>query len=166
MSYYMGDFYMGDPGFGGVLARLGKAAAGFFPGGGVVARELERVTAPLARRAGGGIVKRGVEAAGQLAMRHPRATMAAGAAASTAVAVGVGGAVRRAIGTRREARGRAAGMAPRRRRMNVYNPKALRRAVRRAMGFAHMAKRVLRFVSPRAPKGRAVFKFRRKKKVC
>jgi hypothetical protein len=47
------------------------------------------------------------------------------------------------------------------RRMNIANPRALRRAVRRAQGFAKMARRVLTFVSARAPKGRAKFKRKR-----
>lgn len=44
------------------------------------------------------------------------------------------------------------------RRINIANPRALRRAVRRAQGFAKMARRVLTFVSARPPKGRAKFK--------
>lgn len=44
------------------------------------------------------------------------------------------------------------------RRLNVANPRALRRAVRRAQGFAKMARRVMTFVSAKAPKGRAKFK--------
>ena len=44
------------------------------------------------------------------------------------------------------------------RRMNVTNVRALRRAVRRASGFAKLARRVLTFVSAKAPKGRAKFK--------
>jgi hypothetical protein len=44
------------------------------------------------------------------------------------------------------------------RRMNIANGRALRRAVRRAQGFAKMARRVLTFVSAHAPKGRAKFK--------
>lgn len=47
------------------------------------------------------------------------------------------------------------------RRMNVANARALRRSIRRAQGFAKMARRVMTFVSARAPKGRA--KFRRRK---
>lgn len=47
------------------------------------------------------------------------------------------------------------------RRMNVANPRALRRAIRRAQGFSKLARRVLTFVSAKAPKGRA--KFKRKK---
>ena len=44
------------------------------------------------------------------------------------------------------------------RRINIANPRALRRAVRRAQGFAKMARRVMTFVSAKAPKGRAKFK--------
>jgi len=47
------------------------------------------------------------------------------------------------------------------RRMNIANGRALRRAVRRAQGFAKMARRVMTFVDARAPRGRA--KFKRKK---
>jgi hypothetical protein len=46
------------------------------------------------------------------------------------------------------------------RRMNIANPRALRRAVRRAQGFAKMARRVMTFVSAKATKGRAKFKKR------
>jgi len=44
------------------------------------------------------------------------------------------------------------------RRMNVANPRALRRSIRRAQGFAKLARRVMTFVSAKAPKGRAKFK--------
>lgn len=47
------------------------------------------------------------------------------------------------------------------RRINIANPRALRRAVRRAQGFAKMARRVMSFVDARAPRGRAKFKRRR-----
>lgn len=44
------------------------------------------------------------------------------------------------------------------RRLNVANPRALRRAIRRAQGFSKLARRVMTFVSAKAPKGRAKFK--------
>lgn len=47
------------------------------------------------------------------------------------------------------------------RRLNVANPRALRRAIRRAQGFAKLARRVMTFVSAKAPKGRAKFKKKR-----
>src|SRR3972149_5669759 len=40
------------------------------------------------------------------------------------------------------------------RRLNVANPRALRRAIRRAQGFSKLARRVMTFVSAKAPKGR------------
>lgn len=47
------------------------------------------------------------------------------------------------------------------RRLNVANPRALRRAIRRAQGFSKLARRVMTFVNARAPKGRAKFKRKR-----
>lgn len=47
------------------------------------------------------------------------------------------------------------------RRINIANGRALRRAVRRAQGFAKMARRVMTFVNARAPRGRAKFKRKR-----
>jgi len=44
------------------------------------------------------------------------------------------------------------------RRLNVANPRALRRSIRRAQGFAKLARRVMTFVNAKAPKGRAKFK--------
>lgn len=44
------------------------------------------------------------------------------------------------------------------RRLNVANPRALRKAIRRAQGFSKLARRVMTFVSAKAPKGRAKFK--------
>jgi hypothetical protein len=48
------------------------------------------------------------------------------------------------------------------RRLNVANPRALRRAIRRAQGFAKLARRVLNFTSPHRVKGRPHFKRRKK----
>lgn len=46
----------------------------------------------------------------------------------------------------------------RHKRMNVTNPKALRRAIRRARGFEKLALKVLGFSRPHKPKGRPYFK--------
>jgi len=51
----------------------------------------------------------------------------------------------------------------RRRRMNVTNPKALRRAIRRGRGFEKLAMKVLGFTRPHKPKGRPYFKKSRAK---
>lgn len=48
-------------------------------------------------------------------------------------------------------------------RMNVANVRALRRAIRRTKGFAKLAKSVLTFTQPRAPKGKALFKSRKRR---
>lgn len=49
-----------------------------------------------------------------------------------------------------------------RRRMNVTNPKALRRAGRRVKGFEKLARRFIGFASPRKPKGRPYFRVKRR----
>lgn len=50
-----------------------------------------------------------------------------------------------------------------RRRMNVTNVKALRRAGRRVTGFEKLARRFVGFASPHKPKGRTYFKRTRKR---
>ena len=42
--------------------------------------------------------------------------------------------------------------------MNVTNPRALRRAIRRAKGFAKLARRVMTWPIQKPPKGRGLFK--------
>lgn len=166
MGYYQGDWYagsQGDPGFFSFLGNIAKAAVGFIPGVGPIASKAlsviprAGVSQAIERVGGQAITLTG--RAGRLMRAYPKTAIAGGTAAAAGAAYLM----------RRRAGGRGApGMAGmrRRRRMNVYNPKALRRAVRRATGFARMARRVLRFVSPKAPRGRAVFRVRRKKKVC
>jgi hypothetical protein len=164
MSYYQGDFYRGDPGFlsflGGAAKKLGGFAASFIPGiGGKAATAIEKLGLPGGiMRTGGAIIKR----AGGAIVRHPVLTAAGGAA----VAIGAGALGERAIMGGAAQKGfhvsKKTGRVVRNRRMRVTNPRALRRAIRRANGFARLARRVLRFTSPRAPKGRAVFKHRKK----
>jgi hypothetical protein len=48
-------------------------------------------------------------------------------------------------------------------RMNPCNPRALRRAIRRARGFEKLARRVMGFSSPHKPKGRVYFKAKRRR---
>jgi hypothetical protein len=61
-------------------------------------------------------------------------------------------------------RGAHAGMMTRNRRMHVTNPKALRRAIRRARGFEKLARKVMGFTTPHKPKGRPYFRAHRKSK--
>lgn len=170
MSYYQGDFYSGDPFFGGILRAIGGVAKGFLGipskapklalGTGVLAPMMAKLPKPVA-----GVMTR----AGTMIAKHPVLT-AAGAAGTIGV---LGGAatthpVLSGMGAMAAGRGmhmsKRTGKMVRNRRMRVTNVRALRRAIRRCTGFAHLAKRVLRFTSPRPPRGRAVFKHRRRTK--
>src|SRR5712692_3967881 len=109
MGYYMagrGDFYRsrgrGDPGFFSFLGGLAKTAVGFIPG------------------------------AGPIAKAHPVLT-AAGAAGGVVTAIGAHHmlASRAGAGMGAALNGGGGGFGGKRRRMNPYNPRALRRALRR-----------------------------------
>ncbi len=171
MPYYMGD-YAGDPGFFGFL----KKAVGLIPGVGTVASSIGSVFSrggarrlPEAVEAGGGaimrmpggsIIKRGAAALGRLPLGAKVLGVGAAAAATGAIAerMASGGQLPRGFRISRKT-----GKVVRIRRMRVTNPRALRRAIRRAHGFARLARRVLRFTSPRAPKGRPLFKKHRRR---
>lgn len=170
MPYYMGDYgqmrgaYEGDP-FFGALAGLAKRAIGavagkFFRRGAAapaaagvattgIMRRLPPVLAGPAERIGGAIAK------------HP-VISAAGAAGIAGILAGretaPAGALPRGFHISKKT-----GKVVRNRRMRVTNPRALRRAIRRANGFARLARRVLHFTSPRGPRGRAIFKKRRRR---
>lgn len=176
MSYYMGDFYgarmAGDPGFFGFLGGLAKSAVGMIPGiGAPMARVLERVGGGGATRAISvatpGIVRR----AGGIIARHP-VLSAAGAAGVIGLGAGAGaealmaggGACPKGFHPCKSRHGCRRGACVRNRRMHVTNPRALRRAIRRASGFAHLARKVMRFTSPRPPRGRAYFRARKRKR--
>ncbi len=183
MPYYMGDYYAGDMGDPGFLRFLGRAASGF----GLTKRFFgSRVGSALARVIPGGpIVSRAAGALsraasmGKMVVRaHPAGTAVAGIVASSGAiaaishraapaAAGMAMMPRMApAGLEAPMRGfhlsRRTGAMVRNRRMRVTNPKALHRAIRRAMGFARLARRVLHFVSARAPKGRAIFRTKRR----
>jgi len=177
MGDYMGDYYAGDPGifsrlasFLGARRTLGRAgmlakiAAPLLPGGGILAKA-------------GTALSRAASMGKMVVRAHPAGTAVAGAVASAgAIAAvrhrgspaGAGMAMgpMRGLPAGPEAgfpmRGfhisRRTGALVRNRRMRVTNPKALRRAIRRATGFARLARRVLHFTSPKAPKGRAIFR--------
>src|SRR5215472_2403093 len=167
MSYYQGDFYQGDPGF---LSFLGKGL-GFL--------------GPVGKIAGGIISKFGRSRVGQAIVQHPTLSAAGGSGLLGAGMGAAGGMMMRpsgtpaALGMRMMAPGPAGvsargfhmskprrGVPPhlvRNRRMRVTNPRALRRAIRRARGFERLARKVMHFVSPRAHKGRAVFRARKRR---
>jgi hypothetical protein len=135
MSYYMGDYtsnqrrmagvLRGDPGFFSTLGNIGKSLLGFIPGAGPILSKAAEII-PTAVKAGrGGLVK-----VGSAIVKHPALTAAG--AAGVGLAVGA------------EAEHLVAGHHRKHKRMNVYNPRALRRALRRAHGFAKMARRIIR----------------------
>lgn len=183
-DYYRGDYYRGDPGFWSTLGGIAKSVVGFIPGIGPVASGVigaisggakskmiaaaPGVAAGSLSAAGAGMAltkpgfyKGAIQRVGTTLRTHPVLT-AAGAAGVAGAAAGMGlGKLGRAAGHP------LGGGMRRRRRMRVTNPKALRRAIRRATGFAHLAKKVLSFTERKPHRGRAVFKKpRRSKRVC
>jgi len=144
MGYYQGDFYAGargDPGIGSFFGSLVKGAVGLIPGvGGVVGRVMEKIPGLGSRAAtAGAIVKR----AGGVIMKHP-AISAAGAAGI--IGLGAAGASHM-LGRKKRAVDPVTGKV--RRRMNVCNPRALRRSIRRTHGFAKLAMRTIHLVHPK-----------------
>lgn len=157
MSYYQGDYYRG--GFLSFLGGIAKKVVGFIPGVGpaistalsVIPKggtAIQKVAAPLATAA-----KMGRAAI----VKHPVLSAAAAAGATA------GGA---AMVAHHMGKGMAAGGGGgggRRRRMNVCNPRALRRAIRRTHGFAKLAMRTIHLVHPKKKVRFGGFKKRRRK---
>ncbi len=168
----MGDYYAGDPGLVSFFTKVVGGVRRLLGGGPrVIQAAAPTVLGPaagaVARRLPGPIIQRGRQilraGAGAIA-RHP-VLSAAGAAGAIGAAAGAGLEAMGAPGI--PMRGfhisRRTGALVKNRRMRVTNPRALRRAIRRATGFARLARRVLHFTSPKAPKGRAIFKAARAK---
>jgi len=177
MSYYGGDFYRGDfypgrgdPGIFGFLGGIAKKAVGFIPGVGpalstalsMIPSGGSKATAAMAN-ATSSLVRRGTAAV----VAHP-VISAAGAAGAAGLALGAGGAMMAAPGAMVAGAGRKGyhlskarkvyGVVHpphlvRNRRMNVCNPRALRRSIRRAHGFAKLAMKTIHIVHPKK-KGR------------
>jgi hypothetical protein len=145
VGYYMGDFYRGDPGFLSFLGKAVKTAGGFIPGvGGIVSKVGGRIAEVAARP--------GVRRVTSAIVKHP--VLSAAGAAGTIGAVGgmMGsrqtGAATSSISTRRMG-GAGGGFGRRRKRMRVTNPKALRRALRRAYGFEKLAMKTIHLLHPK-----------------
>lgn len=153
-DYYRGDYYRGDPIFGALVGGVARLGAGLVKKGvGAVARGVvgvfskkgatevaKQVAVPVAIGVGGAIAGRGTVPPLPPPGQVPKA--------------GVRGAIERALPF-----GETGYV--KRRRMNVTNVKALRKAIRRATGFAKLARKCITFVSPRAPKGKAIFRRKR-----
>jgi hypothetical protein len=173
VSYYQGDYYRG--GFFGAIGHLlggaAKHAVGFIPGVGPIASKVigavgkargvmthgAAIVGPLARRGGAMVVKHpvlsaaaaaGVAAGGASMMRHPAAAFPGGPAAAGSISH----AERMALGRLRHHK-----------RMNVCNPRALRRAIRRTHGFAKLAMKTIHLIHPKKKVRFGGFRRRRKK---
>jgi hypothetical protein len=174
-------YYQGDPGFLSFIPRLlrfgGRTAMQI---AGIGGRQVPRAL-PTAAGAGAGSITRAATAAvervvspvtGAIA-RHPGVALGGTLAAAGAAALGEHmlapghpgmmppGMAPRGFHMSKARRGHPSHLV-RNRRMRVTNPRALRRAIRRATGFARLARRVLHFTSPRAPRGRAIFRHKRR----
>lgn len=150
MGYYMGDYYAGsrgDPGIGSFFGSIASGLASFIPGvGGIVSKGISAITNRGASNVAGKVAATGgaiVKAGKGVIMKHPvlSAAGAAGAIGATGVVAG------------RLSRGAGAmtvgGRIRRHRRMNVCNPRALRKAIRRTHGFAKLAMRTIHLVHPK-----------------
>lgn len=143
-------YYMGDPGFLSTLGNIAKGVIGMIPGvGGIASTAIEKVTSgglsrtPSAIGRIVGAMQAPALKVARTVIEHPALTAAGSAAAVGGVAMAMhaarGGhpAVRAALGMRRH------------KRMNVCNPRALRRAIRRTHGFARVAMRTIHLVHPK-----------------
>lgn len=172
MSYYMGDFYRGDPGIGSFFGGLIKKAVGFIPGVGPIASSvLDTVLPGGARQAGKAVVAKAAGAASSAIIKHP-VLSAAGAAGALGGAMMGGAAVESRMGAgAAKARGmhpckskhgcKHGAMVPNR-RMNPFNPRAARRASRRLHSLVRHYRKYIGFVSAKKPKGRPFMKRRKK----
>lgn len=163
------SYYSGDPGFLSFFKNIGHVVTGLFK-----SPTVQKVATPIAKvigqhptlSAAGGSAIAGYGAGelvsgrrtGQPGMMPPM-RMPGGA--------GMGGAMPAGLGARgyhmsKPRRGVPSHLV-RNRRMRVTNPRALRRAIRRARGFEKLARKVMHFVSTKKHSGRAVFRGRRRK---
>lgn len=139
--------YQGDPGFfssiGKIFKKVLPIAVGFATGGPIGA-----VVAGVGSLAGGRVAAPAIGAPGARARggardrfsRVPTATLQTFPGGAPSAALGIPSARQIA---QRLVPGGATGF-PRRRRMNVANPKALRRAIRRQAGFVKLARKALK----------------------
>ncbi len=175
MGYYKGDFYgrggyyRGDPGFFSFLGGLGKAALGIVPGvGPILSAAAGALTAPKASSAivkssvpGAGFFSGATAKVGSMIKGHPILSAAGGAGLLGAAGLAGMSALKGRAG--KKLSHLALTGERKKRRMNPTNPRALRRAIRRAHAFERLAKHVIGFSSPRKPKGHMYFKRKRKR---
>lgn len=154
-----GDYYRGD-GLFGFIGKALKAVAPVLPFGIGTAVQAISSIGGSARpkgtvlRAGPGVYQQ------QIGATLPPPPTFSGFQMGGQVSIGTGQAL--APGPKRSF-GPLSATGRKRRRMNVTNAKALRRAIRRARGFEKLARKVLGFTTPKRPKGRAYFRARAKR---
>jgi hypothetical protein len=157
MSYYAGDYYRG--GFGSFFGGLAKKLVGFIPGVGPIASTAMGVIAKAGPKVGGL-----VRGARNVVVKHPVLSAAAAVGAvggGAAMSMHGGGGALAMAGQKGMHVSRKTGALVRNRHMRVTNPRALRRALRRAHGFAKLAMKTIHLVHP---KKKARFGGWRKKK--
>lgn len=168
MSYYMGDFYRGDPGigsfFGGLIKKVAGAATSFIPGvGSAVSGAIEKIgsrapgLAKVASATRGAIIKHPVLSAAAAA----GATGVMGAGAERLL-MGRGATHARGVHPCKSKHGCKHGDMVPNRRMNPFNPRAARRAARRLHSLVRHYRKYIGFVSAHRPKGRPYIKRRKK----
>lgn len=158
-DYYRGDYYRGDPIFGlSLVSGIAKLGVGLAKKVGTAV--FSKKAASTAVGIGTGVLAEklvsGTGAPPPMIL-PPQGQLPPPAGMKVAKVKGIGGKISRMLPG-----GDTGYEYVKRRRMNVTNVKALRKAIRRAKGFAKLARRVLSFTQARAPKGKAIFKTRKR----
>lgn len=177
-DYGQGDYGQGDPGLFSFLGKVIKGAAGIvshIPGLGLVGDAAKAIAG-----SGGGSVgmTQTVNPGGPIPMYQSGGFAGGSMPSGRSIDIGYGLFHKGTEGTSIAGglyeshtglapsgyhvirKGPHAGKLTRNRRMNVTNPRALRRAIRRGHGFEKMARRMLGFATPHKPKGRMYFRKR------
>lgn len=172
MSYYMGDYYRGDPGIGSFFKGLVTKAVSFIPGVGPAASAVLGAVMPGgAKTAAAGAITAAAGRVGSAIVKHPVLSAAGAAGALGTMAAAGAGVERMVAGPSGKVRGmhpckskhgcKHGAMVPNR-RMNPFNPRAARRASRRLHSLVRHYRKYIGFVSARKPKGRPFMKRRKK----
>lgn len=170
---YMGDYGQGDfLGIGHLIGSIGHIVGGLgIPVVSGIANTVGNIADKLTHPAVH-VVGAGQGSLGMLGSAFPAAPTTT--TSSTSIGYGLfnrstsvttpAGKGGRAGGYHQLTKGKHAGKWVKNRRMNVTNPRALRRAIRRGHGFEKMARRMLGFATPHKPKGRMYFRSHRRKR--
>lgn len=154
-DYYRGDYYQGDPGFLSFLGRIGKGVLGLGKG---------LLGIPSGGGGGGGSTAMVTKASTAMQKVGPIVTkILQRPGVKTGITLGAGALGGIAGGAALRAGRRAMAGPGGHRRMNVCNPKALRRAIRRTHGFSKLAMKTIHLVHPKKRVTFGGFKKRRKR---